>query len=69
MTSNGELNDLISKARAVGANVETQLDVDALLEEGREVIAAVRIEGLKGVGPCWMSAIAAAERIRGLCDF
>ncbi len=64
MISNEELIALIVKARAAGATVETQVDLELMLDEGRQVVEAVRVEGVKGIGPNWMSAITAGERLR-----
>lgn len=67
MTNTNELNSLIAAARAKGANIEVQHDMDALFDEGREVVDAVRVSGAKGIGPEWMPAITAAERLREFC--
>lgn len=65
MISNSELETLIATATARGAKIETILDQDALLTEGRSIICLVRvISGAKGIGPCAMGPIAAAERLR-----
>lgn len=66
MISTNELNSLIAAARAKGAAIEVQNDFEAMLE-GRLVVDAVRVSGAKGIGPEWMPAIAAAERLREFC--
>jgi hypothetical protein len=65
-TSANEIAQLIRKVEAMGATVTTELDMDALVGEGRAVISAVQITGLKGCGPFPMSIVAAAERMREL---
>jgi hypothetical protein len=65
MVSNEELKTLIRRAEAQGAIVEIGYDHRAATE-GRQVIDTVAIVGLKGCGPHPMSAIGAAERLRGL---
>jgi len=64
MVSSNSLAALIDQAQALGAQVDVHLDTDALYFEGREVITEVRIEGLAGIGPYWMPALTAAERLR-----
>lgn len=68
MTSNQELQDLISKARAKGAIVKVTFDAEADLNEGRQIIDTVQVAGLMGCGPSPMPAIAAAERLRTLAN-
>lgn len=65
-TCNKELKVLIQKAEAMGATVSVGYDMDALINEGRSMINAVQVSGLKGCGPFPMQAITAAERLRVL---
>ena len=58
-----EIRTLIAKAEAMGAIVNTVLDVDAWMD-GQEVYETVQVLGLKGVGPWPMSLIAATETLR-----
>jgi hypothetical protein len=66
MTNENELRALVAKVESFGGRVELKLDDEALMFEGREVIVAVRITGLSGVGSCWMSALYAAETMRAI---
>lgn len=65
-TCNKELHALISKAEARGATVQVDYDMNALVSEGRSIICAIQVFGLKGCGPYPMPAITAAERLREL---
>lgn len=66
MTSNEEILELITRARAMGATVNVTHDQVARLTEGRSVIDTVQVLGLKGCGPFAMPALDAAERLREL---
>ena len=63
MADMDEIRTLIAKAEAMGAIVNTVLDVDAWMD-GQEVYETVQVLGLKGVGPWPMSLIAATETLR-----
>lgn len=64
MTDEKELRQLIQDIRDRGAIVTVTLDEAARLQEGRELIDSVQIEGVKGIGPHPMSPVAAAEAMR-----
>lgn len=63
MADMDEIRTLIAKAEAMGAIVNTVLDVDAWMD-GQEVYETVQVLDLKGVGPWPMSLIAATETLR-----
>jgi len=65
MTDEKELRDLIAKATILGATITVLNDGDALMNEGRILIASVQVRaGIPGCGPHPMAPIAAAERLR-----
>lgn len=64
MISNAELKALIAKAEAAGATVSVDYDRDAFINEGREIVEFVTVQGLKGCGLYPMSALSAGERLR-----
>ncbi len=65
MVSNVELIALIEKAKALGAQVNVIHSLDAAYFEGRDdIIQEVQVHGMAGIGPNWMPALTAAERLR-----
>lgn len=70
MSFDEELLELISQARAQGATVHVDYDRQAEVDEGRILIAAVQVVGLKGCGPHPMPPLYASERLREcLCSY
>ncbi len=64
MVSQDVLEELIDKAKVLGAQVNVNFDLDALHFEGRDIIKEVQVRGVAGIGPNWMPALTAAERLR-----
>lgn len=64
MTDTQELDDLVSRARYLGATVAVTYDADAMMLEGRRIYETIQVSGLPGVGPFPMSPISAAETLR-----
>lgn len=64
MTGTEDLNGLMAKAESLGAKCYARIDGTAFAKEGRTIIASVRVEGARGIGPFRMSPVAAAEALR-----
>lgn len=64
MTDTYELDELITRARTLGAAVTVEYDADILAKEGRRIHQTIQVSGLAGVGPYPMSPISAAETLR-----
>ncbi|MFX1767941.1 hypothetical protein PWP93_36335 [Paraburkholderia sp. A1RI-2L] len=64
MVSDNELYVLIERVRATGAVVNVTYDGDSTARDPRGFIRSVQVAGLRGIGPCAMSPLYAAERLR-----
>lgn len=64
MTDEKEIKDLIRQAEALGATITRTRDEEAFREEGRDLTETITVSGVPGFGPCPMSPIFAAERLR-----